>query len=88
MLVAQSSVEALEQGASIARHGHAAAASDVGVAVALLAAGFHGARLNAEINVGSIADAGYREQVAETIVRLASDAGRLADEAQAALANR
>ena len=40
-------------------HGHRAAASDVGVAVALLRAGLRGARLNVEINLGGIADAAY-----------------------------
>ena len=40
-------------GDTIAAHGHRAAASDVGVAVALLRAGARGARLNVEINLGT-----------------------------------
>jgi len=86
--VAATSVEGLEQAVAIARHGHSAAASDVGVAVALLAAGLHGARLNAEINVGSIVDAGYRDTVANTIRELTGRAAHLAEAAQAELSNR
>src|SRR5581483_7346117 len=86
--VARLSVDGLDEARRVAAHGHQAAASDVGVAVALLAAGLHGARLNVEINVGSIADAGYREQVAAEIERLARSAAALAGEAQASLSNR
>ena len=86
--VAATSVEGLEQAVAIARHGHAAAASDVGVAVALLAAGLHGARLNAEINVGSIGDAEYRESVANAIEELTGRGAQLAQAAQAALSDR
>ena len=53
------SAAALEQAKIVAAHGHRAAASDVGVAVALLRAGLRGARLNIEINVGSVSDAVY-----------------------------
>ena len=47
------------------RNGHRAAASDVGVAVALLRAGLRGARLNVEINLGGITDAAYGDAVRE-----------------------
>jgi len=83
--VARLTVEALRQAEQVARHGHAAAASDVGTAVALLAAGFHGARLNIEINAGSLADAPYKAGVAEEIESLAAAAAGAADRAQAAL---
>ena len=56
------SAAALEQAATVAAHGHRAAASDVGVAVALLRAGLRGARLNVEINLGSLSDAAYVER--------------------------
>jgi formiminotetrahydrofolate cyclodeaminase len=86
--VARLSGEALQQARRVAQHGHKAAASDVGVAVALLAAGLHGARLNAEINVGSIADAGYKDSVASELERLAGSAAASADAAHAALSVR
>jgi formiminotetrahydrofolate cyclodeaminase len=86
--VARLSGDALQQALRVAKHGHKAAASDVGVAVALLAAGFHGARLNAEINVGSIADAGYKEMAATELERLTRSAAASAEAAQAALSDR
>src|SRR3954447_17030239 len=54
--VLRMSAAALEHAITVATYGHRAAASDVGVAIALLRAGAAGARLNVEINVGSIAD--------------------------------
>jgi len=77
------SVIALKQAPAVARHGHRGAASDAGVAVALLAAGARGARLNVEINLGSLADRSYVEAVKEEIDRLsdeAGDAARAADD--------
>ena len=68
--------QALEQAAVVAAHGHAGASSDVGVARALLEAGLVGARLNVEINVGSIADAAYADAVRAEVGRLT--AGRRA----------
>ena len=57
------SAQALEQAVVVARNGYRAAASDIGVAAALLQAGATGARLNVEINVGSVKDAAYVESV-------------------------
>jgi methenyltetrahydrofolate cyclohydrolase len=57
------SARALAHAGTVAAHGHAGAASDVGVATALLRAGLHGARLNVEINLDSVKDEAY---VAET----------------------
>lgn len=57
------SASALRVSETVAANGHAAAASDVGVATALLRAGLHGARLNVEINLDSVRDEAY---VAET----------------------
>src|SRR4051812_5645119 len=62
--VMQMSAEALQHARVVAAHGHRPAASDVGAAVALLTAGLEGAKLNVEINLGSIADASYKEAVA------------------------
>jgi formiminotetrahydrofolate cyclodeaminase len=80
------SAVALEEAAAIAAHGHRGAASDVGVALALLRAGLQGARLNVEINLGGNKDEGYtqaiRTQMASHAKR-AADAARAADEALA-----
>jgi formiminotetrahydrofolate cyclodeaminase len=79
------SVLALGEARSIAAHGHRAAASDVGVAIALLSAGARGARLNVDINVGSLTDGSYVEAVKAETDRLAAEASQLGDAAQASL---
>ena len=77
------SAAALDQANVIAAHAHTAAASDVGVGIALLHAGLHGAQLNVDINLGSLADAEYTaavnaeatglaERAADAIARAAS----------------
>jgi formiminotetrahydrofolate cyclodeaminase len=58
---------ALEQVAAIERHGNPNAASDVQVGQGLLTAGLNGARANVEVNLSSIKDAGYVEQVRREI---------------------
>ena len=83
--VVRLSAAALAQGATVAAHGHRAAASDVGVAVALLRAGLRGARLNIEINIGSVADAAYVDAVKTETARLSDAATRVGDEADALL---
>jgi formiminotetrahydrofolate cyclodeaminase len=79
------SAAALDQAVGVAAVGHRAAASDVGVAVALLRAGMRGARLNVDINIGGVSDAAYAEAVAGEANRLANDATRAADEADSLL---
>ena len=69
----------------MATHGHRAAASDVGVAVALLRAGARGARLNVEINIGTVSDAPYAGEVAAEVARLGEDVARAAAAADALL---
>jgi formiminotetrahydrofolate cyclodeaminase len=64
------SAQALDAAAAIAEHGHPGASSDVGVAVALLGAGFEGARLNVEINLSGIRDETYASAVAAEVGRL------------------
>ena len=59
LAVVRWSASALKAADTVAANGHAAAASDVGVATALLRAGLHGARLNVEINLDSIRDEAY-----------------------------
>ena len=70
---------------AVATHGHRAAASDVGVAVALLRAGARGARLNVEINIGSISDAAYAAAVNAELARASQEAARSVDQADALL---
>jgi len=83
--VVRLSAAALNEAITIATHGHRAAASDVGVAVALLRAGTRGARLNVEINIGSISDAVFAAAVTEDTARLSDAAAHAADEADALL---
>jgi formiminotetrahydrofolate cyclodeaminase len=66
------SVEGLSQAGVVAEHGHRAAASDVGVAAALLQAGAAGARLNVEINLDGIGDTEYLEAVRREVEALSS----------------
>jgi formiminotetrahydrofolate cyclodeaminase len=84
--VVRASAAALHEAARVATHGHRAAASDVGVAIALLRAGARGARLNVEINTGSLADTSYASAVTAETNRLSEDAAQAADRAEAALA--
>ena len=79
------SSSALERAATIAVHGHRAAASDVGVAVALLRAGLQGAGLNIEVNVSSVTDAAYVEAAKAEAARLSERAAQAADAAKASL---
>lgn len=83
--VVRLSARALDQAKTIAAHGHRPAASDVGVAVALLRAGQRGARLNIEINVESVADTAYADAVRTETIRVSDAAVRTADEADALL---
>jgi formiminotetrahydrofolate cyclodeaminase len=64
------SADALKQADVVAAHGHQGASSDVGVATALLRAGLEGARLNVEINVGSLADEAYAAAVRTEVAAL------------------
>ena len=83
--VVRLSAAALDQAIAVATHGHRAAASDVGVAVALLRAGARGARLNVEINIGSVSDQAYTDALAVEIARMSTAATRAADQADALL---
>lgn len=65
------SASALEHAKAVEAHGNPSAASDVGVAIALLRAGFHGARLNVEINLGSVSDAAYVDGTRAEVATLA-----------------
>ena len=65
--------EGLKLAATVAAHGARAAAADVQLGVALLQAGFDGARSNLEAKLSSFTDAGYVTSVADEIVRLTDE---------------
>src|SRR4051812_20257435 len=83
--VVRLSAAALSEAAPIAAHCYDAAASDVGVAIALLRAGAHGARLNVEINMASVSDVAWAGDAAAELIRWRDAAGRAADDAEALL---
>lgn len=85
MDVMRLSARALDEAATVAAHGHGAAASDVGVGVALLRAGLHGAGLNVDINLGSVSDAAYVEGARAERERLTAGAAVSADRAASLL---
>ena len=70
----------------VARHGSPAAASDVGVALALLTAAARGAALNVRTNLASIRDQEFTRGVEEELSALGSSVEELAGEASAVLA--
>ena len=79
------SAESLQHARAVAADGHRPAASDVGVAIALLMAGLQGARLNVETNIASLSDAAYKEAVAAEVERLMRGGSESADGAKASL---
>ena len=79
------SVQGCEQAATVAAHGHRAAASDVGVALALLRAGLEGAGLNVGINLGGVSDQTYVDAVRTESATLTTQASQAADVASALL---
>jgi formiminotetrahydrofolate cyclodeaminase len=74
--VMRTCMEAIEQGEVVAQFGTPNASSDVQVAMELLGAGLRGARLNVEINLGSVKDADYAGRVREDVARLTREAQR------------
>jgi len=66
------SAQALEIATTVAARGHPGASSDVGVAVALLRAGFEGGRLNVEANLSGIRDDVYTTAVTAEVAVLAA----------------
>lgn len=82
------SAEGCQRAATIAGHGHRAAASDVGAAVALLRAGLHGAGLNVAINLGGVSDTAYVDRVRQDASTLADQAAQAADQAETLLQER
>lgn len=80
------SVEALTHAAVVAGHGHRAASSDIGVAAILLRAGATGARLNVEVNLGSIEDTAYGDAVRSEVASLMTGVTRSVEAVEAELA--
>jgi formiminotetrahydrofolate cyclodeaminase len=79
------SARACLRGTAVAAHGHRAAASDVGVAMALLRTGLHGAELNVRINLEGISDMSYGQGVRAEAAALTDQASRAAAEAETLL---
>lgn len=77
--------DAIETAATVARFGNPNAASDVGVALELLAAGEKGARLNVDINLAGLDDQAYVGRVREMVSVLEAEATTGAAAARAAL---
>ena len=77
---------ALEQGITIAGFGNPSASSDVQVGLELLAAGLRGAKLNVDINLGSVKDTTYVEKVRTEADRFVENAGHHSGAARGAFA--
>src|SRR5262249_9938299 len=86
MQVVRLSGEALRHAESVARHGQRSAASDVGVAIALLGAGLRGAALNVGINLGGVKDESYATAVRTDLDRLSRASAESAASAERTLA--
>lgn len=78
-------VRGLELGAAVAARGTRPAGADVQLGVALLQAGFSGARANLEAKLSSFTDAAYVTSVIEEIVRLGDAATAATRAAESAL---
>jgi methenyltetrahydrofolate cyclohydrolase len=76
---------AAETAIVIAELGNPNAASDVGVALELLGAGLRGARLNVDINLGSVKDRDYADAARQQAATLTADCDRRAAAARAHL---
>lgn len=78
--------DALAQAQAVAQHGNRSAASDAGVAIALLRAAAAGAYANVRANLESIKDEGFTSTTDAEAARLSSAAVADADTAMQALA--
>lgn len=67
--------DAIEQGAVVAAFGNRNASSDVQVGLELLGAGLRGAKLNVEINLGSLKDADFVSRASAEAERLEAESG-------------
>ncbi len=85
--VMRACADAIEQGDVVAQFGNRHASSDVQVGMELLGAGLRGARLNVEINLGSVKDEGYTGRARGEVARLSLEAERGIEAARARLAS-
>ena len=60
--------EVVAAGKTVGLHGNPSAASDLGVGLHLVMAGLSGARLNVEVNLGSLTDAAVVEKIKEDVL--------------------
>ena len=77
--------QALRGAVVVASHGNRRTTSDVGVGVELLLAALRGARMNVDINLSTLGDAGYVARVTEETDELVRDSERDAGRARSAL---
>ena len=77
---------ALTEARTVAAFGNASAASDTGVAIALLRAAAAGADANVRANLEGLKDEAFRSATAAEAARLSADAAAAADAAMRALA--
>jgi methenyltetrahydrofolate cyclohydrolase len=78
---------AIDQAAVVAAFGNRNASTDVRVALELLGAGLRGARLNVDVNLGSVTDARFAAAASEEAARLTSSAEDGLTTARAQLTN-
>ena len=70
---------AIRHAATVAQHGNPNASSDVFVGVELASAGLRGAEKNVAINIGSLTDDSYRDEVANEAAALLTSGTEQAD---------
>ena len=85
LAVMRASAAAAEQAVVVAGLGNRAAASDLEVGVELLHAALRGARLNVDVNLGSVKDAEYVEKIRNDVTEFARAIAHESSAARAAL---
>jgi methenyltetrahydrofolate cyclohydrolase len=85
LAVMRACANAAEQGVVVAALGNPSASSDVQVAFELLGAGLRGARLNVDINLGSVKDAEYIARVRAEVEEFERAIGHETDAARRSL---
>ena len=82
---ARAAVDVVARGKAVARYGNRAAASDVGVALAVLEAALAGAVLNMRTNLESMEDEGFRDEIRHELDELVNRCSADLEEARSAL---
>jgi formiminotetrahydrofolate cyclodeaminase len=80
--VMRACLESIRDAAVVAELGNRNASSDVLVGLELLEAGLRGARLNVEINLGSVKDQAWVDGVRAEVQQLESDASTAVEDAR------